>query len=259
LKVDPNRVKLNKDIGAENNIPQSATQGKLPYGWVVAIAGCVIIAAAQNTQYAFGVFLKPLISQFGWSRTAISGCVTIRSTISGIMSPVSGALSDRYGSKKLIFVGVLLVGLGYLWASRISSLWELYLTLGVSIGLGTGSIFTPVVATTTRWFGGRSGLANGIVMSGFNISQVILPPVVTYLILRYGWETCLLILGIAALGVGLGAWSFIKPPPPNVTNLGTSPGIGNIVKAVEAPPPRAAMRCRKPSIRRPSGFLSSYT
>jgi MFS family permease len=236
LKVDPNRVKLKKETGAENNFPLSAVQRKLPYGWVVAIAGCVIIVAAQNIQYSFGVFLKPLINQFGWSRTAISGCVTIRSILGGTMSPIAGALSDRYGPKKLIFMGVLIVGLSYLWASRLSSLWELYLTLGVLTGLGTGSLLTPLVATTTKWFGSRAGLANGIVMSGFSISQIILPPVVTYLILQYSWGTCLRILAIAALGVGLGAWSFIKPPSRNVTNLGTSPGTGNMVKAVEDPP-----------------------
>jgi len=235
LKADPNRVKLKNEMGAENKFPQSVIQRKLRYGWVVAIAGCVILVAAQNIQYSFGVFLKPLINQFGWSRTAISGCVTIRSIIGGSMSPISGALSDRYGPKNLIFMGVLIVGLSYLWASRLSSLWEFYLTLGVLTGLGTGCLLTPLVATTTRWFGSRSGLANGIVMSGFSISQVILPPVVTYLILQYSWGTCLLILGIAALGVGLGAWSFIKPPPSNVTNLGTSPGTGNMLKAVEAP------------------------
>jgi MFS family permease len=236
LKVDPNHVKLKKEMGAESNFPRSAAQGKLSYGWVVAIAGCIIIAAAQNTQYAFGVFLKPLINQFGWSRTAISGCVTIRSILGGSMSPISGALSDRYGPKKLIFVGVLIVGLSYLWASRLSSLWELYLTLGVLTGLGTGSILTPLVATTTRWFGSRAGLANGIVMSGFSISQVILPPVVTYLILQYSWGTCLRILAIAALGIGLGAWSFIKSPPRSVTNLDSSRGKENMVKVVEEPP-----------------------
>jgi MFS family permease len=235
LKVDPDRVKSRNEIGAENKFPQSVTHTKLSYGWVVAIAGCVILVTAQNIQYSFGVFLKPLINQFGWSRTAISACVTIRSIIGGIMSPISGALSDRYGPKKIIFVGVLIVGLSYLWASRLSTLWEFYLTLGVLTGLGTGSLLTPLVATTTRWFGSRSGLANGVVMSGFSISQVILPPVVTYLILQYSWGTCLLVLGITALCIGLGAGSFIKPPPRRETNLDTSPGTGNMVKAAEAP------------------------
>ena len=223
-------------MGAKSKFSQSAIHVKLRYGWVVAIAGCVILVAAQNIQYSFGVFLKPLINQFGWSRTAISGCVTIRSIIGGSMSPISGILSDRYGPKKLIFMGVLIVGLSYLWASRLSSLWELYLTLGVLTGLGTGSILTPLVATTTRWFGSRAGLANGIVMSGFSISQVILPLVVTYLILQYSWSTCLIILAIAALGVGLGAGSFVKPPPRSVTNLNTSPRTGNMDTSVEEPP-----------------------
>ena len=97
-------IKINE---VERKPPQNVGRGRLSDGWIVALAGGVCIIAVSNFQYAFGVFLKPLIDQFGWSRAAISGCVTIRSVISGTMSPISGDLSDRYGPKKLIFMGML--------------------------------------------------------------------------------------------------------------------------------------------------------
>jgi len=221
---------LGKSNEAESNPPASKVRGKLSYGWVVALAGGITVLAAANFQYYFGVFLKPLINQFGWSRAAFSGCVTAANILSGLMSPVTGNLSDRYGPRKLIFVGVLLVGLSYLLSSRISSLWQLYLFLGILIGIGMGFFFTPVVATVTRWFGGRAGLANGIVMSGFGMAQILLPPIATYLILQHSWETCFIVLGMAAWGLGLLAWSFIRNPPQSMTNPppGKSAGAGDI-------------------------------
>ena len=112
-----------------NHSDPEKSKGKLYYGWVVAVASAVCLLAANNFQYSFGVFLKPLISQFGWSRAAISGCVTIRSAVSGIVSPISGSLSDRYGPRKLIVAAVSMVALSYLLAARIQSLFGLYLAL----------------------------------------------------------------------------------------------------------------------------------
>lgn len=183
------------------------------YGWVVAVAGCFGILSINNFQYSFGVFLKPLINQFGWSRAAISGCVTIRSILSGVLSPISGSLSDRYGPRKLVTMGVFLVGTSYLLASQISSLWQLYLILGLITGLGTGCASTPIVATATKWFGGRAAFANGIVMSGFGLAQILVPPLATYFILRDGWETTFIILGLGVFVVGAAARGFIKNPP----------------------------------------------
>ena len=127
------------------------------YGWVVAATGAIAILVAGNFQYAFGVFLKPLIDQFGWSRAAISGSVATRGLLSGVMSPFAGNLSDRHGPKKFIFAGVILVGSGYLLASHISELWQLYLYLGICVGAGMALFYIPFVGTVTKWFGGRGG------------------------------------------------------------------------------------------------------
>jgi MFS family permease len=234
-------LKINE---VESKPPQKEGKGRLSDGWIVALAGGVCILAVSNFQYAFGVFLKPLIDQFGWSRAAISGCVTIRSVISGIMSPISGDLSDRYGPKKLIFVGILAVGLSYLLASNLSSLLGLYLILGVLTGLGTGCCSTPIIATVTKWFGGRAGLANGIVMSGFSVAQIIVPLIVTYLILQYSWATCFILMGLAVPVVGITSWSFIKTPPQGVSspNPGASPPEASSPEASspETSPPEAS-------------------
>ena len=207
-----------KQNPAEHNL-STTRAGGLFYGWVVAIAGAITILMAANYQYSFGVFVKPLVNTFGWSRAVISGCVSTRSIVSGIAGPVVGALSDRYGPRRFILMGILLVGLSYALGSRITSLWHLYLFLGILTGIGFSAALVPTVTTVNRWFGGKSALANGIVFSGFSLSQIVIPPVATYFIVRYGWATCFTILGISVLVLGSLAWCFIRTPSNTLNQL----------------------------------------
>ena len=203
----------------ESNPSDTEAKGKLYYGWVVAIAGAVAVMAASNFQYTFGIFVQPLIDKFGWSRAAISGCVSVRSIVSGTTAPVVGALSDKYGPRKFILGGIFLVGSGYLLASRITSLWHLYIFLSLFIGIGGMALFIPAVSIAAKWFGGKAALANGIVMSGFGLAQIILPPVATYIILKFGLEVCFIFLGIIAWVLGSTAWRFIRTPQGEVNKL----------------------------------------
>jgi MFS family permease len=194
----------------------AAARQKLSPAWVTIIAGTFVVFIAGNFQYGFGAFVKPLANNFGWSRAAISGCVTVKSIMGAIASPIAGALGDKYGTKRIIIIGIFLVGAGYLLGSRIQNLWQLYVSLGVLTGIGVSALFVPMIRTATKWFGTKSALANGIILSGFSWTQIVTPPLATYLILNYGWETCFIFLGIAALVLGTAAWSFIKTPPKTV-------------------------------------------
>ena len=222
-----------KSNETESKPPAGKAREKLSYGWVVALVGSVTAMATGNFHYAIGVFLKPLISQFGWSRAAIYGSVSIMSILTGVLGPLTGRLSDRYGPRKLIFIGVLLAGSGYLLSSHISHLWQLYLFMGILFGIGGGFILTPLMATVGRWFGGRAALANGIVLSGFGIAQILIPPIATYIIFQHSWQACFTTLGIAALGLGALGWVFIKNPPQNTTN--PPPGGGDVNQATNTP------------------------
>ncbi len=225
---------LQKENKTESNL-STATRGKLSYGWVVAVAGAFILFIAGNFPFSFGVFIKPLVNKFSWSRASISIGVTTSSITSGLTSPIVGVLSDRYGSRKLILIGISLVGLSYLLASRMTSLWHLYLFLGGLTGIGTATFLIPVVSTATKWFGSKSGLANGIILSGFGWAQTIIPLIATYLILQYGWERCFIILGIAALVLGTLSWSFIRIPPDTMNQPLTEPRQENTPKASKTP------------------------
>ena len=186
---------------------------KLSYGWIVAIAGAAVFAVGGNLPNIFGIFIKPLIHEFGWSRAAISGVITTRGIVTGLTSTITGTLSDRHGPRKFILAGVLLSGLGYLLASLTINLWQLYLFLGVGYGVGMSLLLVPILGTSTKWFGSKSALANGVTLSGFGLSQVFLPPIATLIILQYNWQHSFIFLGIIALAIGTAGWYFIRIPP----------------------------------------------
>ncbi len=225
----PKRNKVDSNMSA-------TARGQLSTGWVAVIAGAFVVFIAGNFQYSFGVLVNPLINRFGWSRASISGTVTTRSIASSLTSPLVGILSDRYGYRKFILAGIFLVGISYLLTSRITSLWQLYLFLGAVVGIGIPVFFIPIVSITTRWFGSKSSLANGIIASGFGWAQIVTPPVATYLILQYSWEISLIILGMAALVLGTVAWYFIRAPE-NTGNEPPSEPTG--IDSQKATPPGA--------------------
>jgi MFS family permease len=202
---------------------------RLSYGWVVAAAGFVVILAGCNFQYTFGVFVVPLIIQFGWSRAAISGAVTARSLVGLVVSTPIGAMADRFGPHRLILVGLLMVGLAYLLMSRITELWQLYVFVGVFIGVGLCLVLIPMMATLHRWFGAKSAMANGLSMSGMSASQMIVPPLATFIILRSGWQECFVVIAVGAWVIGILAWLAIRVP-----KRATQPGTITTTKAAKA-------------------------
>lgn len=133
--------------------------------------------------------------------------------MTGVGGPFAGMLSDRYGHKIPILAGVLMVSTGYLLASRVTSVWQLYLVCGLLIGTGVSALLIPIMSTAAKWFGRKSALTNGIILSGFSFAQVVVPPAATYIMLQSGWRTAFVALGLTTLVVGLIGSRFIKAPP----------------------------------------------
>jgi len=186
---------------------------RIYYGWVVALASAALLFAMSNFQYSFGVFVRPLVDTFGWTRGEIAGIASVRSVVFGVLSPFTGSISDKHGPRNLALASILVAATGYFLAASTSALWQAYLFLGVFTGLASGLAYPAVLSTVSRWFPGRSSLANGIVLSGFGLAQVALPPAITFIIGNYGWAASFLFLGGLALAVGFTARYFIRRPP----------------------------------------------
>ncbi|MBA7658005.1 L-lactate transporter [subsurface metagenome] len=200
----------------------STTGSKKPrffYGYIIVVVVFFIMVVMYGVMYTFGVFFKPLITEFGWTRATTSGAYTLYFFMQGLFYIVAGRLNDRFGPRLVVTVSGFLIGLGYSLMSQISAIWQLYLFYGVIAGIGLGGGFVPLASTVARWFVKRRGLMTGIVVSGIGIGTVIMPPIASRLIASYGWSTSYLIMGVISLVLIILAAQFLKRDPGQIGQL----------------------------------------
>jgi len=183
------------------------------YGHVIVLICFFIMLLAFGTFYGFGVFFKPLSTEFGWTRTATSGAYSLAAFLSGLLAIVMGKLTDRFGPRIVMTFCGFLLGLGYLLMSQVSSIWQLYLFYGVVIGVGMSGFFVPPLSTVARWFVKRRGIMTGFVVAGIGIGTLVIPPIANWLISRWGWDTAYLLIGAVALVFIILAAQFLRLDP----------------------------------------------
>jgi len=198
---------------AENKSP------RFFYGYVEVLAPILIMAVMWGAIYSFGVFLKPLSAEFGWSTAAISGAYSLFMVLHGLLYIVAGRLNDRFGPRIVVMTCGFFMGLGYLLMSQISAIWQLYLFYGVIMGIAMSGGFVPLSSTVARWFVKRRGLMTGLAVSGIGAGTMIMPPVANWLISDFGWRTSYLTIGIIALVLIILAAQFLRRDPSQIGQL----------------------------------------
>jgi MFS family permease len=174
------------------------------YGWVVVAAGFMVMFLTYGVQYSFGLFFAALSSEFGWSRASLSGVFSLYAGTYSFLGLVAGRLTDRWGPRRVVLLGGLLLGSGLALAGTVHTLPPLYATYLVA-GLGMSTAYVATSTTAVRWFAARRGFAVGLVMGGAGVGLLVCPPVVAFLIDRTGWRHAYLIIGttLGLLLVGL--------------------------------------------------------
>ena len=197
----------NKRLGA-------GKQGKIFYGWWIVAAGTFVIAINSSVYYyGMAVFFTPLIQEFGWSRTALSGVFSIARMQAGIAGPLAGMAIDRWGPRIMMIVGFFMVSIGFFLLSRVDSLIAFYVIFIAFLSIGTGfSASPPVGASLANWFVRRRGLAMGLLMCGGGVGGFMATGL-GVLINNYGWRTTMDIIAVVILVTGLPASLVIRHKP----------------------------------------------
>lgn len=190
--------------------------------WLVLISS-VVINLCIGSAYAWSVFQKPLIDLFSWSTADTSLAFTIALAIVPIAMIVAGRLQDRIGPKKVIFAGGVLFGIGIIGAGFTHSLGVLYLTYGITGGIGIGTTYACTVANTVKFFPDRRGLASGLIAAGFGLGAVLFAPVSTMLIDAFGVLAAFKGLGAVYLTLIPVLSLFIKAAPAGYAPAGWAP------------------------------------
>ncbi len=172
----------------------------------------VLLLLLLGVVYAWSIFVGPLEAWFGWNRTQTSLAFTLNLIFFAAGVTICGMLSKRYHYERIAqFSGALLAG-GFLLTTRITEVWQLYLTYSMICGTGTGILYSCVVSTLPLWFRDKSGMATGVLIMGYALSTTILGPICQVLLSRFGWQETFFVLGLVDLSViGIGGM-FVRFP-----------------------------------------------
>ena len=193
-------------------VPPADTR-KLFYGWIIVIAATCIYAISAGQIVSFGIFVKPMAKELGWSRASLTGAFGLYILAMSLFSFVAGILVDRIGPRLLNVVGGLSLGLGFVLSSRVHAPWHFYLSYGLLGGLGFSFLFVSLSSTIPRWFIEKRGLALGILFAGGGVGGLMISPLLQSLIDRYDWRVAFLVLAALACCIILPAALFLRKEP----------------------------------------------
>ncbi|HEY8810961.1 MAG TPA: MFS transporter [Candidatus Dormibacteraeota bacterium] len=193
-------------------------------------AGFFSMALVFGVAYSFGAFFAPMAAEFHAGSGATSVIFSVTAFLWFTLGVVSGWAGDRFGTKRVMAVGAVVMGTGLVLTSFVHQLWLGYLTYGIGVGVGTACGYVPMVAAVGSWFDRRQGLALGIAISGIGVGTLAGAPAATALIGLYGWRQTYLIFGIVSFLV-LAACGFLadRPAPTSVT----PPDLGGTLRTRE--------------------------
>ena len=152
------------------------------YGWWVVAAAFAITFLGFGSAYTFSAFLEQLQRDFGASRDSVSLVFSLAGFLYFGLGIVSGPLADRFGSRPLVLIGMILLGLGLALASAAQNLIEVYAAYGLGVGLGMGCAYVPAIGAVQRWFVRRRGFASGLAVAGIGVGTLVMPPLASLLI-----------------------------------------------------------------------------
>jgi MFS family permease len=182
----------------------SSARPTISFGWYVVAASFVIMFLNAGARLMIGVLVKPMIADFGWSRSAVSLAVFVNMAVFSVAIIVAGRLYDRYGPKRIILVSSLLFSGGLMLMAVMTNLWQFILFYGVISAAGLGGTTSPIFgAIVSRWFERKRGSAISLAMSGTSLGQFALVPLFTAFLLDEGWRSTMLWVGVLCLVVNV--------------------------------------------------------
>ena len=189
--------------------------GKIFYGWWVVIALFFVGMLGPMARYtvtAFGPFIS---EELGWSATSLGLALSLSLWIYALASIPVGRLIDRIGSRRILVLGGILLLMGLWWFSKVRVLWQLYLAVGVFVGVGVSMThFLSTQSTARKWFTKKAGLAGGILTAAFWIGSGTLSPLLTGMGSTMGWRKACFTYGLGiCIMIVLLAWLVIRDNP----------------------------------------------
>jgi MFS family permease len=175
------------------------------YGYWILLGTFLLHGMASGIYfYGFSVFYTPLQREFGWSSAVTAGAVSLSRLEGGIEGPVVGYLVDKYGARRLLALGVVMTGLGFMAMVYVDSVLMLYLVYGGLLSIGYNTGFTHAMTSMiTHWFKRMRSRAMGVYAIAAGIGGALIVPLLAKSIAVNGWRTTAIYCGLAFWIAGL--------------------------------------------------------
>ena len=156
----------------------------------MAVAALVMILSIVPFFHAMTAWFVVLERHFGWNRAQLSFAFSLSRVEGGILGPLEGLLIDRLGPRRMVIIGLTIMGAGFLIFSRVEELWQFYIAfLVMSLGAGLGT-WLPMMTVLNTWFVRRRATSMSMVLVGYRLGVVAFVPLLTWTIDedRFGWR-----------------------------------------------------------------------
>ena len=165
------------------------------------VCACVLLAINFGMRASFGFFMTPISSEFGYGREIFAFSLALQNLCWGLFQPIAGAVADRFGTAKTIYVGSIAYALGLYVTATADSFWGLHIGAGILVGMGiAGTGLGVVLPALARMVSEENrGLALGLGTAAGSFGQLLVIPVAQEFISAYGWQTTLMILAGGSL------------------------------------------------------------
>ncbi len=174
------------------------------WGWYIVGGAFLVMAMNYGARYCFGVFLKPMASEFALSRSVISLAAAINMLVYSFGSIFVGRMLDRVAPRWITTVGAGVAACGYLLTGFVDTPLGLYISYGVIVGLGSAGMGVVACSSSvSKWFVSKRGVAVGIASMGISLGTVMLTPLAGYIVMTFSWRFGLMALSFLMLIVGI--------------------------------------------------------
>lgn len=183
------------------------------FGWWIVLSGCILQSLHSGLLgQGFTVYFLHLQEEFGWSRTLLSTGFSLSNIINGVLAPFEGWLSDRFGPRRLVLSGMVLMGTGFIFLSSVDSTVSYFLSFVlIASGASLGG-YLPISVAVLNWFVRKRSLALGIASAGHGLGGLLVL-LVAWSIVNNGWRPTALVSGIAILVIGTSCALLLRQRP----------------------------------------------
>jgi MFS family permease len=179
--------------------------------------------------YSFGVFFTPIEAEFHASRTATSVFFAITGMLFYFFGSVSGRLSDRFGPRRIVTAGAVIMGAGLILTAAAPRMWTGYLAYGAGAGIGASCTYVPTLALIGGWFTRHRTTALGLAAAGSGCGTLLMPRVAAVLIQAHGWRTAYALFGASSFVLLLLCATLARPPP--LVQAGQTTSLRRVVRS----------------------------